>query len=307
MIEYLRADNLPLTISYTAKLYAKNVYFEIYDLDTQEFVQNGAAAFSASTQNFTTWNISLNVDSTSYDRNIKIEFVTTSSAGASNDIQYVSLIRPYATTERILELVDIPSSASANTTFLKKLEKKARLSLNSYIGDNFYKEKKVFTVFGQNADIITMPIPIQRIDKIYEDDLLVYERDNSIYQLDFPLEIDGSKTRIKILNLSSNNKEILEFPKFSVFYYEGIFKKDFAYKIDGIWGWEYIPAEIELATALLVEDYLCNDSNIRNKNIAELSNDSYDIKYASDFSTGTGNLIVDNLIAKYKEARYMVV
>jgi hypothetical protein len=190
---------------------------------------------------------------------------------------------------------------------LRRLEKKARLSLNSYVGDNFYKEKKVFTVFGQNADIITMPTPIQRIDKIYEDDLLVYERDNSTYQLDFPLEIDGSKTRIKILNSSSNNKEILEFPKFSVFYYEGIFKKDFAYKIDGIWGWEYIPADIELATALLVEDYLCNDSNIRNKNIAELSNDSYDIKYASDFSTGTGNLIVDNLIAKYKEARYMVV
>lgn len=307
MIEYLRADNLPLTISYTANSYARNVYFEIYDLDTQEFVQSGAAAFSASTQNSTTWNVALNVDTTSYDRNIKIEFVTTSSAGASNDIQYASLIRPYATTERILELVDIPSSASANTTLLKKLEKKARLSLNSYIGENFYKEKKVFTVFGQNADIITMPTPIQRIDKIYEDDLLVYERDNSTYQLDFPLEIDGSKTRIKILNSSSNNKEILEFPKFSVFYYEGIFKKDFAYKIDGIWGWEYIPADIELATALLVEDYLCNDSNIRNKNIAELSNDSYDIKYASDFSTGTGNLIVDNLIAKYKEARYMVV
>lgn len=307
MIEYLRADNLPLTISYTANSYARNVYFEIYDLDTQEFVQSGAAAFSASTQNSTTWNVGLNVDTTSYDRNIKIEFVTTSSAGASNDIQYASLIRPYATTERILELVDIPSSASANTTLLRKLEKKARLSLNSYIGENFYKEKKVFTVFGQNADIITMPTPIQRIDKIYEDDLLVYERDNSTYQLDFPLEIDGSKTRIKILNSSSNNKEILEFPKFSVFYYEGIFKKDFAYKIDGIWGWEYIPADIELATALLVEDYLCNDSNIRNKNIAELSNDSYDIKYASDFSTGTGNLIVDNLIAKYKEARYMVV
>lgn len=307
MIEYLRTDNLPLTISYTASSYTTNVYFEIYDLDTHEFVQSGAGTFSASTQASKTYNINLNVDTTSYDRNIKIEFVTTSSAGAINDIQYASLIRPYASPARILELADIPSSASANTNLLKKLEKKARLSLNSYIGDNFYKEKRTLTVFGQNADIITTPVPIQRIDKVYEDDLLVYERDNSTYQLDFPLEIDSSGTRIKILNSSSNNKEILEFPKFSVFYYQGIFRKDFAYKIDGIWGWEYIPSDIELATALLVEDYLCNDSNIRNKNIAELSNDSYDVKYASDFSTGTGNLLVDNLIAKYKEARYMVV
>lgn len=307
MIEYLRTDNLPLQITYSASPYATNVYFEIYDLDTSEFIQNGAAVLSASTASYTNWNITLNVDTTSYDRNIKIEFVTTSSTGAWNDIQYSSLIRPYATPSRIIELADIPASASSNTALLRKLEKKARLSLNSYIGDNFYKEKRTLTVFGQNADIVTTPSPIQRIDKIYEDDLLVYERDNSTYQLDFPLEIDSSKTRIKILNSSINNKEILEFPKFSVFYYEGIFRKDFAYKIDGIWGWEYIPADIELATALLVEDYLCNDSNIRNKNIAELSNDSYDIKYASDFSTGTGNLLVDNLIAKYKEARYMVV
>lgn len=307
MIEYLRTDNLPLTISYTASSYATNVYFEIYDLDTNEFIQNGAGTFSASTESSVTYNIDLNVDTTSYDRNIKIEFVTTSSAGAWNDIQYVSLVRPYASPDRIVELADIPASASANTSLLRKLEKKARLSLNSFIGDSFYKEKRTITVFGQNADIVTTPIPIQRIDKVYEDDLLVYERDNSTYQLGFPLEIDDSGTRIKIVNSSTNNKEILEFPKFSVFYYEGIFKKDFAYKIDGIWGWEYIPADIELATALLVEDYLCNDFNIRNKNIGQLSNDSYNIKYGSDFSTGTGNLIVDNLIAKYKEARYMVV
>jgi hypothetical protein len=307
MIEYLRTDNLPLTVSYTASSYATNVYFEIYDLDTEEFIQSGAGTYSASTVSSKTYSIGLNVDTTSYDRNIKIEFVTTSSVGAHNDIQYASLIRPYASPDRILELADIPASASANTNLLRKLEKKARLSLNSYIGDSFYKEKRTITVFGQNSDIITTPIPIQRIDKVYEDDLLVYERDNSSYQLDFPLEIDSSGTRVKIVNSSTNNKEILEFPKFSVFYYEGIFKKDFSYKIDGIWGWEYIPADIELATALLVEDYLCNDFNVRNKNIGQLSNDSYNIKYASNFSTGTGNLLVDNLIAKYKEARYMVV
>jgi hypothetical protein len=307
MIEYLRTDNLPLTVSYTASSYATNVYFDIYDLDTEEFIQSGAGTYSASTVSSKTYSIGLNVDATSYDRNIKIEFVTTSSVGAYNDIQYASLIRPYASPDRILELADIPASASANTNLLRKLEKKARLSLNSYIGDSFYKEKRTITVFGQNSDIITTPIPIQRIDKVYEDDLLVYERDNSTYQLDFPLEIDNSGTRIKIVNSSTNNKEILEFPKFSVFYYEGIFKKDFSYKIDGIWGWEYIPADIELATALLVEDYLCNDFNIRNKNIGQLSNDSYNIKYGSNFSTGTGNLVVDNLIAKYKEARYMVV
>jgi len=304
MKELLRQDGAAYNFIYTASSYATSVFYEVYDLDTNEYLQGGKGAGPTASFNYT---ISLNKDTTEYDRNIKIEFVTTSQGGAFSEIQYLALVRPYATANRIIELADIPSSASANTNLLRQLEKKARLSLNSYIGDNFYKEKRTLTVFGQNADIITTPIPIQRIDKIYEDDLIVYEKDNPDYQLDFPLEIDNSKTRIKIVNSSTNNKEILESPKFSVFYYEGIFRKDFAYKIDGIWGWEYVPSDIELATALLVEDYLCNDFNIRNKNISQLSNDSYNIKYGSDFSTGTGNLVVDNLIAKYKEARYMVV
>jgi hypothetical protein len=58
---------------------------------------------------------------------------------------------------------------------------------------------------------------------------------------------------------------------------------------------------------MLVEDYLCNDFNIRNKNIAQLSNDSYDIKYGADSATGTGNLMVDNILAKYLQPRYLVI
>jgi hypothetical protein len=153
---------------------------------------------------------------------------------------------------------------------------------------------------------LTLPDNLFRIDAIYEDDVLIYERDNSLYQLDYPLEIGESSNRIKIVN-SDEETEILEFPRFSVFYYQGIFKKDFAYKIDGVWGWDYVPADVEEATALLVNDYLCNDFNIRNKNISELSNDAYDIKYGSDFATGTGNLLVDNLLAHYKIPRYMVI
>jgi hypothetical protein len=301
MIEYLRQDNSPLTISYTASAYATNVYFEAYDLDTEEFIQSGAATTSGSS----IYSITFTADSTSYDRNIKLEIITTSSAGAYSEIQNISLIRSYATWDRIEELASIPSGTSSAT--LIKLERRARLSLNASIGSNFYKLKKDLTIYGNNLDVLTVPENIYRIDKIYEDDILVYERDNINVQLDYPVEITDSRNRIKIVNSALNTKEIAESPIFSVFYYEGVFKKDYAYRIDGIWGWDYVPADIEQATALLVEDYLCNDFNIRNKNIAELSNDSYDIKYGSDFSTGTGNLTVDNLIAHYKEPRYLVI
>jgi hypothetical protein len=301
MLEYLRKDNSPLTISYTASSYATNVYFEAYDLDTEEFIQSGAATTSGSS----IYSITFTADSTSYDRNIKLEIITTSSANAYNEIQNISLIRPYASVSRIESLATIPPNTASST--LLKLERRARLSLNAFIGHSFYKLKKDLTVYGNNTDVLTLPENLYRIDKIYEDDLLVYERDNSDVQLEYPIEIADSKNRIKIVNTSSKSKDTAESPIFSVFYYQGVFKKDHAYRIDGIWGWDYIPADIEQATALLVEDYLCNDFNIRNKNIAELPNDSYDIKYGSDFATGTGNLAVDNLIAHYKEPRYLVI
>lgn len=301
MIEYLRSDNNPLTISYTASSYASNIYFEIYDLDTNEFIQGGKGINSSSS----IFNITLNSDSTAYDRNLKIEYVSTSASGAFNEIQYVSLMRPYAIWQRIEQLADIPSGTSSAT--LIKLERRARLTINSFLGFNFYKEKRMVTVYGNNTDILTLPDQIYRIDNIYEDDILVYERDNDLKQLDYPIEIGPSSNRIKIVSTSSEQKEILEFPKFSIFYYDGIFRKDYSYKIDGVWGWDYIPAEIEQASALLVSDYLCNDFNIRNKNISQLTNDSYDIKYGPDVTKGTGNLLVDNLLSIYREPRYMVI
>ena len=301
MIEYLRTDNVPLNISYSASSYAQNVYFEVYDLDTEEFVQGGKASVGASS----VFTATLNADSTQYDRKLKIEYVTTSGSGAHNDIQFASLMRPYASPDRIRELADIDSSVTDSQ--LQKLERRARLSINSYLGFNFNKEKRSVTVYGNNTDVLALPEKIYRIDSIYEDDLLVYERGNSTYQFDYPIEIGSSDKRIKLLNSNDANKETLEFPKFSVFYYDGIFKKDYAYKIDGVWGWDYVPSEIELSASLLVEDYLCNDFNIRNKNITELSNDSYDIKYGKDSATGTGNLTVDNLLSIYKQPRYLVV
>lgn len=301
MIEYLRQDNNPLTITYTASSYATNVFFEIYDLDTEEFVQGGAGVNTGSY----TYNITLNTDSTAYDRNIKIEYVTTATDGAYGEVQYASLMRPYATPARIRQLADIDSSVTDET--LTKLEKKARLFINGYLGMNFYKEKRSIVAYGNNTDILNLPDFAVRVDEIYEDDLKIYQYDSSTYELEYPIEITDSKNRIKIVNSPEKNTEIMEFPKFSVFYYEGVFKKDYSYRLEGIFGWEYIPADVEMATALIVEDYLCNDFNVRNKNIGQLSNDSYEIKYGGDFATGTGNLLVDNLLSYYRQPRFLVI
>lgn len=312
MIEYLRSDNSELEIIHITVQGITGVTFEIYDLDTDEFVQSGTAPLTASAHGGSSsfsWTATLTSDSAAYDRNVKIEWVQTTASGASATIEYASLIRPFATASRIKSLATIENSITDAT--LEKNERKARYFLQSHIGIDFTKEYNSMVVYGNNSDILSLPTPLIQLDKIYEDDILIYDMVSSasVNELDFNLEASLSRTRIKIINTEDEfERAVQEFPEVHVLPYDGVFKKDCQYKITGVWGYQYVPNEIEQATALLVEDYLCNDFNIRNKNISKLSNDSYDLTYASNAGTGTGNLLVDKLISPWLNApRFMVI
>lgn len=296
MIEYPRSDYSKLQIPFTAASGITSVVFEAYDLDSNEFIQAGNAASSGSL----IFNATLNEDSTEYDRNIKMEWISSTASGASSTIEYLSIIRPYATPTRIRSIADIDSSVTDTT--LKKLERRARLTIDSIIKISFTKTYKSVVAYGNNSDVLMMPEPIIRIDKIYEDDILVYDSVStaSVNEFDFPLEKSVSRFRIKAVNSDNEDeRRMLESPDYAILPYSGIFKKDYQYHVVGVFGYSYVPSKIEEATSLLVEDYLCNDSNIRNKNIETLKTDSYDIKYGSNFAAGTGNLIVDRLLSDY--------
>lgn len=309
MIEYLRSDNSELSITHSTVQGMSGVTFEIYDLDTDEFVQSGNTTLSASTASSSSWTGKLTEDSAAYDRNVKIEWVRTTASGASATVEYASLVRPFATASRIRSLADIASTETDAT--LVKQERKARYFLQSHIGNKFAKEYSNIVVYGNNSDILSLPIPLIRLDKIYEDDILMYDMVStaSVNDFNYSLEASQSKTRIKIINTEDEfERAVQEFPEVHILPFDGVFKKDAQYKIVGIFGYQYVPNNIEQATALLVEDYLCNDFNIRNKNISKLSNDSYDLTYATNAATGTGNLLVDKLIADYVNSpRFLVI
>lgn len=304
MIEYLRTDYDDLQISFTAASGITGVTFEVYDLDTDEFVQSGTTSSAASL----VFNGTLTSDSVQYDRNVKIEWISSTASGASSTYEIASIVRPFATATRIRALADIDSSVTDAS--LKKQEKKARLTIQALTGIDFLKKYKSVVTYGNNSDVLTLTEPVIRIDKVYEDDILIYDSISSpsVNNFDYGIEPAVSKYRIKAVNQNSEiERGLLESPDFSILPYDGIFKKDVQYRIVGIFGYGYVPPEIEQAAALLVEDYLCDDSSIRNKNIAKLSNDSYNLSYASNFAEGSGNILVDNLLSKFNQIRYRVI
>ena len=307
MIEYLRSDNAELQISFTAASGVTSVVFSAYDLDTASFVQSGNTS-SAASQVF---NGTLTTDSTKYDKNLKIEWVSSTASGASNTLVYYAIKRPYATVSRIKELVDIDTTSVSDST-LRKYEKKARNFITAYTGIRFAKEYDSIVAFGDNSDTLLMPVPVLKVDQIYEDDILVYDLSTagaSVNKFDYVIEVGPSKTIIKIRNdAAAAAGGINEFPDTGIIRGAATFVKDRAYRIIGAFGYEYVPDEIELATALLVDDYICNDWNIRNKGIESIKTDSYDLQYGKMFASGTGNLLVDSLLAPWVgQPRFMVI
>ena len=136
MIEYLRSDNSETQITFTAASGVTSVTFEAYDLDTNEFIQAGTAASGASL----VYTGTLTANSSTYDRNVKLEWISSTASGASSTISYASLTRPFVTVSRARSITEISSSETdAN---IKKLERKARLYLQSHIGVDFTKQYK---------------------------------------------------------------------------------------------------------------------------------------------------------------------
>ena len=191
MKELLRQDGSAYNFIYTASSYATNVFYEVYDLDTDEYLQGGKGSGPTASFNYT---ISLNKDTTEYDRNIKIEFVTTSQGGAFSETQYASLVRPYASITAIKELADIDTAVVSDND-LKKLERRARLSINSFVGFDFYKKNIAIEVYGVNTDALTIHDNILRVDYIHEDDLLIYDRLEEDNSIGYPINISFSKNR----------------------------------------------------------------------------------------------------------------
>jgi hypothetical protein len=73
---------------------------------------------------------------------------------------------------------------------------------------------------------------------------------------------------------------------------------DYIFIVDA--GYKAVPPDVEIAIKLLIEDIKCGNNDYYNRFVTEYSTDQFDIKFASQFLEGTGNMIVDKILSNYK-------
>jgi hypothetical protein len=77
------------------------------------------------------------------------------------------------------------------------------------------------------------------------------------------------------------------------------FDKKRDYRVNGDWGWKFVPSNVESAAEILIADMMNNDSEYRNHRILNVDLDSVRISFDSDFLGTTGNTEADILLMDY--------
>lgn len=241
------------------------------------------------------------------DRNktlrLQWEYTISSTSVIRSDEVYV--VTPYVDFNHVQDLGFSSDSSDPNYKSYKELikaEKYARKQIEEYTGQKFYLYDDLYIVYGYESDILPLPAKIHEIHELYMNDILLVDNLNGINNWNYPVQISESGYGIRI-----NRAGLLDNTVYtangmvppSIHDYSGVFQSAVPYRVQGRFGWEKVPDNVEIAGIELMKDYFSKDTMWRNKYVKSISTFDWDFEYTGDAYTGTGNAYADNLLADY--------
>lgn len=203
-------------------------------------------------------------------------------------------------------------------------ERLARIIIGAYT-DGFAFYRDVFEIVGTGADFLPLPARINRIDRVTENNLEIFNRatgvppQNQFFGTNFVSTYDRTAITAAVAGeyqyrtsrpvnvpLAYSDSFALyddnnDSPPASAYAYNNaaIFPRDYYYTVEGEFGWPVIPTDIQDATRLLMNDIRTNALAYTNKYISQYDTDQFTIKHDPAFLQGTGNRVVDQILSKY--------
>jgi hypothetical protein len=241
------------------------------------------------------------------DRNktlrLQWEYSIGGTAVVRSDEVYV--VTPYVDFNHVQDLGFSTDSSDPNYKSYKELlnaERYARKVIEQHTGQDFYIYNDLYLVYGYDSDILPLPAKIHELHELYANDVLLLDTINDIDNWNYPVEISESGYGIKVNRAGLIDNTVYTANGMvppSIHDSHGIFQSGVAYKVQGQFGWEKVPDNVELAAIELMKDYFSKDTMWRNKYVKNISTFDWDFEYTGDAYTGTGNAYADNLLADY--------
>ncbi len=195
----------------------------------------------------------------------------------------------------------------------KRWEIIARSIIDSYLGNDsatgegFYNHKLIIQGRGDGTDYFPVWHNPKRILKVYENNVLVYDIDTDS---EWPTKYIISPNNSAIMRLENGLYNRAEQKGPAIRYATGDIGPfggggvafgngyDYVFVLDV--GYKTVPPDVEIATTMLIDDLKCGNNDYYRRFVLQYKTDQFDIKFAPQFLTGTGNLIVDKILDGYK-------
>lgn len=203
-------------------------------------------------------------------------------------------------------------------------ESLARSIIDSIVG-GFYYDRTYLEVVGQGNDYLPLWKKTHKLLKVYENAQLVYDIDDvdgpALTEYTFLITKDKTAiTKDPLESVDSVNRAERRYARIPVGVSDSIslfdtedsgntqtivpgvaFPEGADYIILAETGYRVVPYDIQDATLMLIDDIKCGRLDHYKRYVKNYSTDQFKIEYDKEFIQGTGNILVDKILDKYKE------
>ena len=236
----------------------------------------------------------------------RADFTYTIGSTSYTQSQYFNVYTPYANYNDFF--TSYPELQESHGSLFENYEKRTRNIINTYCGQSFdYYPNKTLILDGNNHENLHLPVAIVNLNKVTvnpgDDDQEVLHdatdetldnlekiRQSFNFQSCFYIRFKNRSERLNYDVYQYRNDRIYPSRKFHP-------KSD--YKIEGDFGWQFVPTNVNQAAELLIADFMNDDSEYRRHGIFNVDMDAVSFSMKSSFYESTGNIEADVLLMDY--------
>ena len=254
------------------------------------------ATYSASATSTSSGSVSFNIDNYYLKYNGFLYAEVLNSASSLVYETNIDIVRPYCNVTAVGEKLELTEVEA------QEYERIARYIIDSQTSP-FTFLKKYKELVGGGYDYLPVDERLVKIYKVYENAVLVYDVDGDPEDNDGVFRISTDKTSIIQDNTTITSPGVNRMNYPSVWrdrFLDVDFPDGYEFLVLGDFGWQTIPQDIQEACELLMQDLSSNNLRYSSRYIESFDNEDFKIKFAQGYSSGTGNMVVDKILSKYK-------
>lgn len=288
-----------------------DVIVTVFDADYGTQVGPGGVAFNDPALGKYTFD--LDSTYTSLNRVLQVIWSYSINGKQTSQEDFYESYTPYATVSDIIDYYGFGTRSSdvnyRSQDEIQAAEFVARMQIENYTGQTFGRKWGDQEIFGNDSDALELVERMLSVEMLYENGILSidYTANPILNNFGWDIELTTTYRAIRIVN-NDNQAAIAYDSSFDpTILYAGRFRAGYRYKVWGEKGWIYVPQDVRRCTVILAGDYLSRDSEWRNKYLNKIQLGDINFQLDSGAFTGTGNVIVDQILDQYRNTGIVII